>query len=130
VLNSTKFQTQKIHLSDDPLLIFNDLIAISLPEEQFMSTKIIPITIIFDQNKKFAIDINLKPITKRLNQQNCFATAGYFLVVDQNSELTKMRIGARVIAFKGNSIIEPFVTSYCNNINTDVLSQIDLKRDF
>jgi len=40
-----------------------------------------------------------------------------------------MRIGARVIAFKGNSIIEPFITSYCNNINVDVLNEIDLKRD-
>lgn len=50
-----------------------------------MSTKIIPITIVFDQNKKFAIDINLKPITKKLNKQNYFATGGYFLVVDQNS---------------------------------------------
>lgn len=70
-----------------------------------MSTKIIPISIIMDQNQKFAIDISLRPIAKKLNKQNYFVNGGYFLVVDENSNLTKMRIGARVVVFKGNSII-------------------------
>jgi len=82
-----------------------------------------------DQNQKFAMDISLRPITKKLSKQNYFAGGGYFLVVDENSEMVKMRVGARVIAFKGNSILEPFVTSYCNNVNLDVLEQIDLQRD-
>lgn len=70
-----------------------------------MSTKIIPISIIMDQNKKFGMDLSLRPIAKKLNKQNYFVSGGYFLVVDENSELTKMRIGARVVVFKGNSIL-------------------------
>lgn len=43
--------------------------------------------------------------------------------------MTKMRVGARVIVFKGSALLEPFVNAYANNINLDVLSQIDMKRD-
>ena len=58
-----------------------------------------------DQNKKFGMDLSLRPIAKKLNKQNYFVNGGYFLVVDENSDLQKMRIGARVVVFKGNSII-------------------------
>jgi hypothetical protein len=128
-MNATKYQTQKIHLSDDPLLLFNDFIAISLTEEQFFATKIIPISIVLDQNQKYAMDISMRPVTRKLSKQNYSVNGGYFLVVDENSQLTKMRIGARVIVFKGSTMLEPFVTAVANNINADVLTQMDLKRD-
>ena len=128
-MNAQKYQTQKIHLSEDPLLIFNDFIMIPLNEEQFLSTKIIPISILFDQNQKFAMDISMRPILRKLSKQNYSVNGGYFLVVDENSQMTKMRVGARVIVFKGNATLEPFKYAYVNNINLDVLSQIDLKRD-
>lgn len=104
-MNAQKYQTQKIHLSEDPLLIFNEFIMIPLNEEQFFSTKIIPISILFDQNQKFAMDISMRPILRKLSKQNYSVNGGYFLVVDENSQMTKMRIGARVIVFKGNATL-------------------------
>lgn len=104
-MNAQKYQTQKIHLSDDPLLIFNDLIVLPLTEEQFFSTKIIPISILFDQNQKFALDISMRPILRKITKQNYSVNEGYFLVVDEQSQMTKMRVGARVIAFKGSSTL-------------------------
>lgn len=75
------------------------------------------------------MDINIRPILRKLSKQNYSVNGGYFLVVDENSQMTKMRVGARVIVFKGSSLLEPFVNAYANNTNLDVLSQIDLKRD-
>lgn len=75
---------------------------IPLNEEQFFSTKIIPISILFDQNQKFAVDISMRPILRKLSKQNYSVNGGYFLVVDENSQMTKMRVGARVIVFKGS----------------------------
>lgn len=104
-MNAQKYQTQKIHLTEDPLLIFNDFIVIPLNEEQFFSTKIVPISILFDQNQKFAIDISMRPILRKLSKQNYSINGGYFLVVDQDSQMTKMRVGARVVVFKGSSML-------------------------
>lgn len=81
------------------------MILIPLNEEQFFSTKIIPISILFDQNQKYAMDISMRPILRKLNKQNYSVNGGYFLVVDENSQLTKMRVGARVIVFKGTAML-------------------------
>lgn len=47
----------------------------------------------------------MRPILRKLSKQNYSINGGYFLVVDQDSQMTKMRVGARVVVFKGSSMI-------------------------
>lgn len=51
------------------------------------------------------MDISMRPILRKLSKQNYSVNGGYFLVVDENSQMTKMRVGTRVIVFKGNATL-------------------------
>lgn len=65
------------------MVMFNsESIVMALTEEQFFSTKIVPIEILFDHNQKFAMDISMRPILRKLMKQNYSINGGYFLVVD------------------------------------------------
>ena len=70
--------------------------------------KIISVTM-HTSSERFGIDLNMRPIAKILQRQNHFVDSHYFLAVDSNSRPRKMRVGMKVYAFKGSSLLGSFV---------------------
>jgi hypothetical protein len=60
-------------------------------------------------SEKFGIDINLRPIGKSLGRQKYAINSHYFLVIDDQSRCKKIRVGAKIYAFRGQASLGPFV---------------------
>ena len=66
-------------------------------------------------SKPLAIDINLRPVAKSLSKQKFYVDSHYFVAIDSESQLSKVRVGSKIYAFKGTSQIEHFVNSLAAN---------------
>lgn len=87
---------------------------LQLPEDEFSSLKILPIKII-TAARHLGIDINLRPVGRMLERQKTFVDSHYFLVVDDHSRSTKIRVGAKIYAFRGPSQLAVFIDSLSKN---------------
>jgi hypothetical protein len=83
-------------------------------EEEFSVTKILAISVTAG-SEKYGMDINLRPIAKLLGRQKYAVNSQYFLVVDDQSRSKKIRVGAKIYAFRGQANFEPFVEALSKN---------------
>ena len=94
-----------------------------LNEQDFNSTKIIPITIV-SNNERLAVDINLKAIIKQLSKEKYSINSQYFLIVDGSSKCKKMRLGMKIGVFRGSILLGNFVEDLKRNAGYDVFSEM------
>lgn len=85
-----------------------------LTREEFTSLKIVPVKV-FTPSQPLALDINLRPIANCLQTQKMYVNAHYFTIVDHNSKLKKIRVGAKLYAFRGPNLLSNFVEALARN---------------
>lgn len=61
------------------------------------------------------MDINMRPIAKMLAKQKYAVASHYFLVVDEQGKSRKMRIGAKISAFRGQAALGNLVEAISKN---------------
>ena len=66
-------------------------------------------------SERYGMDINLRPIAKLLGRQKFTVHSQYFIVVDDQSRSRKMRVGAKLYAFRGQGSLGPFVEALSKN---------------
>lgn len=81
---------------------------LQMGEDDFASTKLLPISM-NTAGQHFGIDINLRPIAKTLSKSKWAVDSHYFIVVDDQSRSRKIRVGAKVYAFRGPAGLGHFV---------------------
>ena len=57
----------------------------------------------------------MRPIAKVLAKQKYFSDNNYFITVDDQSKLRKLRIGAKIYAFRGSSVLNHFAEAIQKN---------------
>lgn len=78
----------------------------------------IPVTIVTNTLEKLAIDINLKAMSKDIILRKYSVLGQYFVVVNQSSRPTKMRIGLKSYCFRGGPLLSNFVNSLYQHLDT------------
>lgn len=86
-----------------------------------MDTKVIPVTIITNNSEKLAIDINLKSFSKDLIHRKYSVHNQTYVVVNQASKPTKMRIAIKSYCFRGGPLLANFVNSLYQHLDTEVI---------
>jgi hypothetical protein len=61
------------------------------------------------------MDVNLRPIAKALGRQKYSVNSHYFLVIDDQSRSKKIRVGAKIYAFRGQASLGPFIEALAKN---------------
>ena len=71
-----------------------------LNEETFQDLKLIPLSLIIGV-QKFAVDIDVNSLTKGLGRDRYAIGNRYFVVVDQEGKARRIRLGLRLMIFRG-----------------------------
>ena len=72
------------------------------------------------------MDINIRPIAKSLGRQKYAINSQYFVVVDEESRSKKIRVGAKIYAFRGQASLGGFVDAISKNcIRNDTVNEGD-----
>ena len=109
VRGGRRYSTEKVHIRESGSFSFtNKCLSFQMTEDEFSDIKILPVKIV-TQHKNFAMDINLQAVTKAFSKQKYFVESQYFVVVNQEARLMKMRVGCKIYALRGNSDLLPFV---------------------
>lgn len=61
------------------------------------------------------MDINLRSIAKTLTKQKYAVDSTYFMVVDDQSRSRKIRVGAKIYAFRGQATLGTFAEALSRN---------------
>ena len=133
MLKGRKYSTEKQYIRNthDQYSSFlrNAAITLSLSEEDFCDTKILAVTIVTNLSERLALDINLKSIGKKLSKEKYSINNQYFMVVNQNSQPVKMRVGLKMTSMRGTSLINNLADILSRNLDTEIFDEMSIPRE-
>lgn len=126
VVKGKKYATDKIQLEPYSVNFLNNAsILLKFTEQQFLDTKVIPVTIVSNTSEKLAIDINLRAIGKDIANKKYSINNQYYVVVNQSSRATKMRLAGKTYCFRGGPLLSNFVNSLYQHLDTEIFDEME-----